>query len=86
MAAIGIARGKAPGRGGLGEGVRVKVSWDKRPMPLETGIMLFIIPLIMPLLFRLFHLFFLKGRLFFEIDNNSEISTSAEIGGVELCS
>ena len=45
-----------------------------------------IIPLIMPLLFRLFHLFFKKGRLFFEIDNNSEISTSAEIGGVELCS
>ena len=40
---------------------RSRKDWDKRPMPLETGIMLFIIPLIMPLimplLFRLFHLF-----------------------------
>ena len=45
-----------------------------------------IIPLIMPLLFRLFYLFLKKGEDFFEIDNNSEISTSAEIGGVELCS
>ena len=33
-----------------------EVTWDNRPMPLETGIMLFIIPLIMPLLFRLFQL------------------------------
>jgi hypothetical protein len=43
--------------------------WDSRPSPLGMGIMLEsdsdIIPLIMPLLFRLFHLLLKKGRLFF---------------------
>jgi hypothetical protein len=45
------------------------VPWDSRPSPLGMGIMLEsdsdIIPLIMPLLFRLFHLLLKKGRLFF---------------------
>jgi hypothetical protein len=49
-------------------------SWAKRPIPLGMGIILEsdsdIIPLIMPLLFRLFHLFFKKrGGFFLEIDN-----------------